>query len=207
MKKLFIIAATVVLVTALTGCLSTLHPLFTEKELVFDNRLLGRWKVGDGTDIAIFEKGTPASFNQLPEALRKLSNKGYLVTIQDDNIVVKYYAFLTSLGKQLYIDYYPCENVQQVRYDGFYKQHLVKMHSFYRIRFNDDQSFETSQFDEDFLKKLIDNKQIRIKYEVRFDGNYVITAPTEELQQYVLKYGDDPEAYYKENNSVYRKLP
>jgi DNA-binding PadR family transcriptional regulator len=207
MKKYLITAAIIVMVTALSGCLSTLHPLFTDKELVFDTRLLGRWQAGDGDDTAIFERGTPASFNQLPDALRKLSDKGYLVTIRDDNAVVKYYAFLTSLGKQLYIDYYPCENAQQSKYDGFYKQHLVKMHSFYRIRFNDDRSFETSQFDEDFLKKLIDNKQIRIKYEVRYDGNYVITASTEELQQYVLKYGDVPEAYYKESNSVYKKLP
>jgi len=195
------------MVTVLSGCLSTLHPLFTEKELVFDTRLLGRWQAGDGNDIATFEQGTPANFDQLPEAMRKLSNKGYLVTIKDDNTVAKYYAFLTSLGKQLYIDYYPCENAKQSKYDDFYKQHLVKMHSFYRIRFNDDQSFETSQFDEDFLKQLIDKKQIRIKYEVRWDGNYIITASTSELQQYVLKYGDVPDAYYKESNAVYKKLP
>jgi hypothetical protein len=80
------------------------------------------------------------------------------------------------------------------------------MHSFYRIRFHNDRSFETSQFNEDFLKRLIDKKQIRIKYEVRFDGNYVITAPTEELQQYVLKYGDEPEAYYKESSATYKKI-
>lgn len=207
MKKLFIIVATIVMVTALSGCLSTLHALFTEKDLVFDPRLLGRWKAGDGNDVATFERGTAASFNQLPETLRKLANNAYLVTMSDDKTVARYYAFLTKLGTELYLDYYPCENVEQLRYDAFYKQHLVKMHSFYRIRFNDDRSFETSQFDEDFLKKLIDNKQIRIKYEVRFDGTYVITAPTEELQQYVLKYGDVPDAYYKESNAIYTKLP
>lgn len=199
--------AIIVVVTTLTGCLSTLHPLFTKKDLVFDPRLVGRWKAGDDNDTVVFERGTPANFDQLPEALRKLSHKGYLVTVGDENNVAKYYAFLTSLGQQRYIDYYPCENAHQARYDDFYKQHLVKMHSFHRIRFNDDQSFETSQFDEEFLKQLIDKKQIRIKYEVRYDGKYVITAPTEELQQYVLKYGDVPAAYYKDGNAVYRKIP
>src|SRR5690349_20399423 len=135
MKKWFILTATLVIVTVLSGCLSTLHPLFTEKELVFDTRLLGKWAAGNGDDTVLFEKGTAASFNQLPEDMRKLSDKAYLVTVRDNEAVVKYYAFLTSLGKQLYIDYYPCENAEQAKYDGFYKQHLVKMHSFYRIRF------------------------------------------------------------------------
>ena len=204
MKKLFIIAVTIAIVTALSGCLSTLHPLFTEKDLVFDPRLLGRWKEGD--DTIMFEQGTAASFNQLPEKLRSLASKAYVMTGQEDGNEVKYYAFLTRLGKELYLDYYPYENARQKNYDGFYKQHLTKMHIFYRLRFNNDGSFGVRMFDGDFLKKLIDNKQIRIKHEIRFDGSYVITASTEELQQYVMKYADVAGALGSEDGN-YVKLP
>ena len=206
MKKHILIVAVIMLVTTLSGCLSTLHPLFTEKDLVYDTRLLGSWRVGDGNDTAFIERGTAASFAQLSEPLRRLANKAYVVTFRDDKETVKYYAFLTRLGKELYLDYFPFEDAHQLQYDAFYKQHLVKMHTFYRIRFNDDRSFEVSQFDEGFLEQLIKNKQIRIRHEIRFDGTYVITAPTEELQQYVLKYNDVPEAYYKDNNATYTKL-
>jgi hypothetical protein len=206
MQKHFIIVAIIIMITALSGCLSTLHPLFTEKELVYDPRLLGSWRTGDGDDTAVFEKGTPASFAQLPEPLRKLAGKAYIVTFKDGEERLKYFAFLTKLGKELYLDYYPCEDEIQLQYDNFYKQHFAKMHSFYRVRFTNDRAFEISEFDEGFLEQLIKNKQIRIRHEIRFDGNYVITAPTEELQQYVLKYSDVPEAYYSDNNATYTKL-
>lgn len=205
MKKHILIVAILVLITAVSSCLNTLHPLFTEKELVFDPRLLGSWRAGNGDDTAVFEKGTAASFSQLPEGLRKLAGKCYVVTLKDKE-TVKYFAFLTKLGKELYLDYYPFEDAFMQDYDGFYKQHLVKLHSFYRVRFTSDNKFDISQFDEGFMEELIKNKKIRIRHEVRFDGTYVITAPTEELQQYVIKYSDVPEAYYKDNNATYTKF-
>jgi hypothetical protein len=45
------------------------------------------------------------------------------------------------------------------------------------------------------VKKLINEKKIRISYEKDADDNIVITAPTSELQQYIIKYGDEPAAY------------
>lgn len=205
MKKHFIIVVAIVVITTLSGCLSTLHPLFTEKELVFDPRLLGAWKT-DGPDTLFFERGTAESFNQLPESLRRLASKAYVVRAKDDNEEIRYYVFLTRLGKELYLDYFPCESKTRLQYDNFYKQHLVKMHSLYRIRFQNDGKFEVSQFDEGFLEDLIKNKKLRIQHEVRFDGSYVITAPTEELQQYVLKYSDVPAAYYADHDATYIKI-
>ena len=208
MKKYIIVVVVIALVTTLTGCLATLHPLFTEKDLVFDPRLIGKWGADDEESFT-FEKGTPASFNQLPEHLRQLSGKAYVVTYRDEDDEeeeLKFYAFLTKLGNELYLDYYPFASNYQMDYSPFYMQHLVRMHSFYRIRFLNDQSFEIGQFNDSFLKGLIDKKQIRIKHEVRYDGSYVITAPTEDLQQYVLKYGAVPEAYQQESISTYTKL-
>ena len=41
-------------------------------------------------------------------------------------------------------------------------------------------------------------KKIRIKHETYADDNIVITASTSELQQYLIKYSDEPEAYESE---------
>jgi len=57
-----------------------------------------------------------------------------------------------------------------------------------------------------YCENLIKNKKIRISHEVTEDGNYVITAPTEELQKYIIKYSDTPEAYSKDNNASYSKM-
>jgi hypothetical protein len=55
MKKL-LIATILVAVVVLSGCLSALHPLFTEKDLVFDPHLVGSWRVGADDGVYTFER-------------------------------------------------------------------------------------------------------------------------------------------------------
>jgi hypothetical protein len=80
------------------------------------------------------------------------------------------------------------------------------MHSIYRIKFADNNSIDIQRLDGDYLKNLIKNKQIRIKHEEMEDGSFVITASTEELQQYLIKYSDVPEAYNKDNSDSYSRI-
>ena len=207
MKK--IIAAILItgIITLLSGCLSTLHPLFTEKDLVFDPRLIGSWNNGpDDNGSIVFARGSTENFRDLPQSLQAIANKAYAVTMTDKDGEIKYYAFLSRIGNELYLDYYPAETSRQKQYDDFFKQHLVKLHSLYHVQFAQNQSLRIRQFDEGFLKNLINNKKIRISHEVMFDGSYLITASTEELQQYVLKYGDVPEAYSNEKDDTFYKI-
>ena len=198
MKK-FIIATVLVAIVTLSGCLSALHPLFTEKDLLFDPQLVGTWQKEGDEEVCTFEKGTAKQFAALSEPLQKLADKAYVLTINDRSSGEergKYYAFLLRLGKDLYLDYFPMETATQRSYAEFYKTSFVPMHSFYRLQQNTNgKTISMERFAENYLRTLIDAKKIRIKHDVKIDGVYVITAPTEELQQYVRKYSDVPEAY------------
>jgi len=44
MKKVSIILGFTFLIIFLSGCLTTLHPIFTEKDLAYDPKLIGTWK-------------------------------------------------------------------------------------------------------------------------------------------------------------------
>ena len=207
MKKLFPLTGLLFIILLMTGCLTALHPLFTEKELIHEPRLLGSWIVsGDDSVIVNFEKGTPESFGDLPEVLQKASSRAYIVTVKDlkGNIAQKFYAFPTKLGDGLYLDYFAATTPVQKTYDAFYLSHYNAMHSFYKIRFNNNGSFKVSRLKSEFLENLIRNKQINIRHEQRSDGSFVITAPTAELQQYVLKYGQNKDAY--ESTDTYSKI-
>lgn len=205
MKRTIIVTTLLLFALGFSGCLYTLHPLFTAKDLSFDPRLAGSWKI-DEDNTAVFERGTSASFSKLPSAIRQLADKAYTVTVKNKEgaVVQAYYAFLLHIGGNLYLDYFPAETSWQQAYDSFYRQHFTPLHSIYKVRFNGDRSFDASQFDTDYLQGLINKKQIRIHHETRFDGATLITASTEELQQYVLKYGDVPQAY--ESASTYEKI-
>ncbi len=207
MKKLLLVTVLVAMV-ALTGCLSALHPLFTEKDLEFNAQLVGSWRVGEDDAVYTFQRGTPESFDNLPEGLQRLAGKAYTLSISSEATgeeTAKYYAFLVRIGKHLYLDYFPEQTNAQRGYAEFFKMNFVRMHSFYRLLPGEDGNTMTiGQFAESYMRKLIDNKQIRIKHETRMDGSYVITAPTEELQQYVLKYGDAGDAY--QDNKTYTRI-
>jgi hypothetical protein len=91
------------------------------------------------------------------------------------------------------------------RHSDFYRSHYLKMHICYSIQFLKNDVFELKQFDEKFLRNLVENKKIRIPHEITNDGSFVVTASTEELQQYIMKYSDVPEAYYSDNTSIYTR--
>ena len=207
MKKLLTAAILVAIIT-LSGCLSALHPLFTEKDLEFDPKLVGSWQGDTEDEVLTFQQGTPESFADLPAALQGLAGKAYVLTVtrhRTGEEVTKFYAFLARIGKHLYLDYYPAETKTQKEYASFYKMNFVRMHSFYRLKpGSDNNTMVIGQFADSYLSKLIKQKQIRIRHEVRTDGTYVITAPTEELQQYVLKYSDVDEAY--QDNKTYTRI-
>jgi len=214
MKKLLLLTGMITLLLSISGCLSTLYPLFTEKDLVFDARLFGEWKEKGDEESMLIEKASRQDLAHLP-ALQQLVDKAYIVSLKskeaganptgsnDQQVEQKFIAFLTRLGTDLYLDFFPTPTARQQQYNTFYGAHFIGMHSFYRVQIHNDRSIELSQLKEEYLKDLIKQKRVRIKHE-DIDGSYIITAPTEELQQYVLKYGRVPEAY--DGNTVYTKI-
>jgi len=208
MKKVSIILAFTFLIIFLSGCLSTLHPIFTEKDLAYDPRLIGTWKTdgtGDKNRAVITNLSTESSID-LPGNISSIKQKGYLISYQDRNGTTseRYIAFLARIGKHLYFDYYPADKKEDRKIDDFFAVHFVKMHTSYRVEILKDGSFELTQLDEGYVRRLIEEKKIRISYEKDADDNTVITASTKELQQYLLKYGDEPSAY-RSDKTTFRK--
>lgn len=208
MKKVSILLAITFLVIFLSSCLKTLHPIFTLKDIVYEPKLLGTWKTEDqGTNgLAIITNLSTDHSIELPEKISAIKQKGYLISYQDEegNPKEQYIAFLARIGSHLYFDYFPAEKKESNIADVFFISHFVKMHTSYRVDISKTGSFELSQLDESYVTKLIDEKKIRIKHEKDADDNTVITASTEELQQYLLKYGNEPSAYRSEK-TVFKK--
>ena len=205
MKKIILTTALALLLIFLSSCLTTLHPIFTEKDLAYNPNLIGIWKTdstGNKSRAVITNLSTESSID-LPGNISSIKQKGYLISYQDKNGITseRYIAFLAQIGKHLYFDYYPADKKEDRKLDEFFSAHLVKMHTSYRVEIFKDGSFELSQLDGSYVKSLIDEKKIRISHETDADENTIITASTKELQQYLLKYGDEPSAYRSEKTT------
>src|SRR6187551_1350925 len=208
MKKVSIILGFTFLIIFLSSCLNTLHPIFTEKDLAYDPKFIGTWNIereGNKERVIISSLATETSL-ELPGNISDIKEKGYLISYQheDSRNPERYIAFLARIGKYLYFDYYPAYKKEDQKIDEFFEAHFVKMHASYRVEILNDGSFELSQLDGSYVNSLIDQKKIRINHETATDDNIVITASTSELQQYLIKYGDEPEAY-ESKKTIFKK--
>jgi hypothetical protein len=209
MKKVSVILVFTLLILFFSSCLRTLHPIFTIKDIVYEPTLIGTWKSeNQGTKGFVMITNLAAHNSiELPEKISTIREKGYLISHQDEdgNATEQYVAFLARIGKHLYFDYYPAEKKDNKTGDEFFISHFVKMHTSYRVDMSKDGGFELSQLDESFVTKLINEKKIRISHEKDANGSIVITASTGELQQYIIKYGDEPGAYRSEK-TFFKKI-
>ena len=208
MKKIILTTAFALLLIFLSSCLTTLHPIFTEKDLAYDPKLIGVWNTeneGKKGKVIISNLASENSV-ELPGNISAIKQQGYFIIYQDENgkISDQYIAFLARIGKHLYFDYFPADKKEDRKLDEFFGVHFVRMHTSYRVEILKDGSFELSQLDGSYVKSLIDEKKIRISHETDADDNTVITASTKELQQYLLKYGDEPSAYRSEK-TIFKK--
>ena len=177
------------MVSCFTGCLYTLNPLFKPEDLQFNQRLLGTFTNEDGT--FTFSRATAKELEDFSATLRQLDDKLYILEYQDKDKPEKlrYLAGLLTLHKQQFLDLY------FLKPDRSESSNLyVSSHKFCKINITNKQ-IELRQLNDEFLEKEIKSKKVNIPYLQRNDKTMIITADTEALQQYIIKYMQVAEAF------------
>ena len=159
----------------LTGCVPSLHPLFTDKDLVFDQALVGTWVDEDGKNTWEF---------------RKSGENAYELVYTENEEPAKFQAHLLKLGGFLFLDVFPEEPEMK---NGLYKGLLIPAHGFSRIWMEGD-LVRLAYLDPDWLKQMIDKKKVKIDHDF-IDQSIILTAQTEDLQKFAVKYAEDAKAF------------
>ncbi len=176
MKTRNVLISIAALLLLISGCIPSLHPLYTENDLIFDESLLGSWKKND-------EQWTFSMEDK----------KSYHLEIINQEDTSNLFVHMLSLGGYYFLDFYPADN-DHVDIPDYLMMNLLAVHTFARFSYDKD-SIHVNFFDPDWLAGLFEQNRIRIKHEVVEDNNIVLTAPTEELQKFVAKYADDKDAF------------
>ncbi len=172
------------------GCIVTsLHPLFTENdEIIFDEALVGTW-LEERSDFDLW------SFEKSGE-----ENEYNLFTTQEGK-PGEFHAFLGKIEDKMFLNIYPKESENKNK-NWFYYAHLKPTWSFLRIYIEKD-TLRLILLDYEWFKEMANQNNIKVKYE-REGDSFVLTAPTEELQQFILKYADNEDAF-SDTLIMYRK--
>ena len=184
------------LAALLGGCIPvmSLHPLYTEENLVFEEKLLGTW-VDDANGTWEFKH--PDEKDMAYE----------LVLSSPEDAKGSFVANLVKLENKLFLDVYPkqlpCEQEIPQKMKWFYNTFFfVPVHTFIKIDSIEPQ-LKMRLTNTENMQKLLEEDPNAVKHELVEDTKLVediilLTASTKELQAFVLKYADDSRLFTDE---------
>jgi len=149
----------------------SLHPLHEGREAVELAEFEGRWVISESTDIRL--------------GITKATD-GYTLQLVglDDNHTIWFEVHLVRLGSTVFAD------IQQRSSDDLF---LLRPHVFARIRVDRDElRFEFLQ--DNYVRQALENGRTDLAHEW-MGSTLVLTAPTDELQDFVESCAFDDEAF------------
>lgn len=163
---------------ALAGCVvPSVYPFYTEKELVFDEALVGAWVKAPGNDTNTW-------------TFEKSGEKGYKLVIADDKGPSEFSTHLFKLDDQMFMDCVPNQTVAG-ELPGIPSHYLLKVAQI-------QPTLKWSTLSYEWIFKYLDKNPGAIRHLVTHakpdDTNsvYVIlTAETKELQKFIHKHLED----------------
>ena len=176
--------ALALLTLALAGCVPpSLHPLYTSKDVIFDQALLGTWRGEEGDAFQFL--GAPGD--------------AYEVVVTADGEPRRMEAHLIQVGEERFLDLYPTE--PDIK-NSFYAAHLLRIHHFVRIRLKEG-AIEASMIDAGWLAKQLDANRYSVRRE-KLEDEYLLTAQPAELQAFLKQLLAEKDAFTEPG--VYRRV-
>jgi hypothetical protein len=174
------------------SCVVSLLPLFDDGYLISEPGLVGTWKVPDTADTWAFEKAEGMEY-LLTQRQVEYGPEKHPDSKKVPGDTVRFKARLGRLGAGLFLDLIPAEKDNPVVHNDLYNAHMIPGHTLARVWLDKD-SLRIVFLDEDWLTEAIKDGRIALTH-VETEGWRVLTAPTSQLQAFILKYGGDKRAF------------
>ena len=178
MKKI-LLALVLVALCGLIGCIPTsINPLYTGQDLVFDPALIGVWsETGDSKETWAFEKAGDTEYK--------------FVYTEGDGKIGRFEARLLKLGNTKFLDFFPDESgIEEMNRSGFYKIHLLRTHSFLKVT-QIEPALQMAPLDLKWLREFLGKNPKAIRHHKLGEGDeaqIVLTDSTPELRKFVEKH-------------------
>jgi len=187
MRRVLTGLGVVSLITVL-GCVPSLQPLYTMKDIQFDEGLIGTWKQSQGGQ-------STWTFSQSTKGGQKRYD--IVVTTKEENETkrTRMVGTLLSIKGTTYLDLYPAEPSESAKQElsMFWALHVVPAHSFWKVQRKGNRlslHFMNPKWIKEYLQKHPDEIA-----HTQVDNRIVLTAPTAKLQQFVDKHKNTSKAF------------
>jgi len=178
------------LAVILGGCVPviSLHPLYTEKDIVVDKKLCGTWIDNSGDTKTTWE------FERIDEP----KNAYKLIFTDEDGKKGSFVAHLLKLKDMLFLDIFPGElpwepedpNKMDWPYNSLF---LIPAHTFVKID-SIEPRLKLRLTSESKMEELLKENPSAVEH-TSIGERIVLTASTKKLQAFVLKYAEDERVF------------
>jgi len=226
MNRKLLLVASLVAMALLNSCLTSLHNLVTYTSVVMDNRITGNWQHDDMTmkietvpTSSFLKKLTAAKVNgeekksaydSKEDSL--LYSRSYIIDFTKNNYRYYMACCLTRIGDDLYADMEPltaepvnkttASDIDNLFNGGSY----TTTHSIAKLIFRRSE-LELRILNGDFIKERLNNGTAAVRYEKDdLFATTLITASSDELRQFLTRYGNDERLYSSKNTVTLKKI-
>ena len=155
-------------VVLLNACVPSLHPLYTAKDLTFDQALVGKWQ----------EKGEKEIWQFIEEGETEYK----LRHVDDNGRAGNFSVHLLALRGEKFLDIYPDEMDEEL--NDLYEITLVPAHLIIHVK-QIEPELQMRMIDLDKLKKVLEKSPHAIAFE-KLGDDIVLTGSTTDLQKFVV---------------------
>jgi hypothetical protein len=190
MKRTLSFALVVWLALVLAGCEpeNSLFPLYTAEESMFNERLIGAWRMQKSLD----KKSSDDSYWIFSEGKEKNT---YLVRGVDAKKSfggLALIAHLVRLGAYTFIDFTTPEDSEELNlHPSFFP--YIPSHVFGRVRIEKNY-VRIDLLDDDWVKKQVGEGKFTLAH-VEGPSGIILSAPTEDLRKFALAHAEDEKTF------------
>jgi hypothetical protein len=225
MKKLFATLFTTLGLVSMQSCVPSLQQLATPDTIITDNRIVGNWVSDDVTytiatlpesEYANEIKGINKDNDKKPLSPGEKQDsafysKMYIVSFSEGNVVYYMGVKLVKLDGQLFADIYPAA-INDARQPKDQSDPFTMSNDYLggftiaKVEINGGNSLSIKFIDGNFMLEQIEKGTMRLKHESnQLFSTAMITASSDELRQFISKYGNDERIYGKKTINLTRR--
>ena len=176
----------------LNACIPSINPFYTEKDLVFDNRLVGEWQTKDSGE-------KPETWN-----FTRDGDKAYKLLVTDkDGKQGRFEAHVFQLKQEYFLDLRPDECQYATNQADLIAVCMFPGHLLARVP-QFEPELKLAFFDTEWLEKYVKTNPQSLALHAD-DKARILTGETGDLQRFVLQHLGEGELFGKPGELIKRK--
>ena len=181
----FLTLGVVVLAVSVAGCVPSVFPFYTDKDVRFDPALVGQWSEPGTTD----ESWT----------FTKAADNAYALTIKEKQKGAPFIVHLVRLGTRQFLDMTPDpKGLNDADLLDVYKASLIPGHFLARLT-QITPTLKMAFLDPKWIKNYLHDHPAEVAHALDSSGDVILTASTRNLQLFVTAHAADKDAFGEES--------